>query len=129
MQNTYRGSDAYVEQDPFTRFVTENEKGAEVSGAVADVDGKGVTVDLGEGVEGFIRTADVTEELKAGDAVSAYFVAVDRKNRNISLSMTSAEQPADKVVAVKAPRKEKVEAPVNATLGDLFKAAQAKDEE
>ncbi|ERL61835.1 ribosomal protein S1 [Piscirickettsia salmonis LF-89 = ATCC VR-1361] len=118
-----------LEQDPFTRFVTENEKGAEVSGAVADVDGKGVTVDLGEGVEGFIRTADVTEELKAGDAVSAYFVAVDRKNRNISLSMTSAEQPADKVVAVKAPRKEKVEAPVNATLGDLFKAAQAKDEE
>ncbi|OAJ34808.1 30S ribosomal protein S1 [Piscirickettsia salmonis] len=118
-----------LEQDPFTRFVTENEKGAEVSGAVADVDGKGVTVDLGDGVEGFIRTADVTEELKAGDAVSAYFVAVDRKNRNISLSMTSAEQPADKVAAVKAPRKEKVEAPVNATLGDLFKAAQAKDEE
>jgi small subunit ribosomal protein S1 len=46
-----------MEQDPFGSFVAQRQKGAIVNGTVKDVDARGATVDLGDGVEGYIAAA------------------------------------------------------------------------
>src|SRR6186713_3153074 len=70
-----------LEQDPMGTFVATNAKGSIVKGIVKEVDAKGAIIDLGEGVEGYIRANDIAKErvedattyLKVGDAVEAKF--------------------------------------------------------
>jgi len=89
-----------TEDDPFNNYTTATKKGAIVTGTVVEVDAKGAKIELAEGVEGYIRVADIsrdrvedaTTELSVGDSVEAKFVGVDRKNRTISLSIKAKDQ-------------------------------------
>ncbi|GLX86521.1 30S ribosomal protein S1 [Thalassotalea loyana] len=89
-----------TEDDPFNNYTTATKKGAIVTGTVVEVDAKGAKIELAEGVEGYIRVADIsrdrvedaTSELSVGDSVEAKFVGVDRKNRTISLSIKAKDQ-------------------------------------
>ncbi|WP_371378941.1 30S ribosomal protein S1 [Thalassotalea aquiviva] len=93
-----------TEDDPFNTYLADNKKGAIVTGTITEVDAKGAKVELGEGVEGYIRVADIsaeriedaTTELSAGDSVEAKFVGVDRKNRSISLSIKAKDQAEER---------------------------------
>ncbi|OUS30737.1 30S ribosomal protein S1 [Thalassotalea sp. 42_200_T64] len=93
-----------TEDDPFNMYLADNKKGTIVTGTVIDVDAKGAKIDLAEGVEGYLRVADIsadriedaTTELKAGDSVEAKFVGVDRKNRTISLSIKAKDQAEER---------------------------------
>merc|ERR1711907_670652 len=84
-----------IEEDPFNKYLTDNKKGAIVTGTVTAADAKGVTVNLAEEVEGYIRVADLsrdrvedaTEEVNVGDSIEAKFIGVDRKNRVVNLSV------------------------------------------
>ncbi|TGE27777.1 30S ribosomal protein S1, partial [Salmonella enterica subsp. enterica serovar Poona] len=75
-------------EDPFNNWVALNKKGAIVTGKVTAVDAKGATVDLPDGVEGYLRASeasrdrveDATLVLSVGDDVEAKFTGVDRKN-------------------------------------------------
>ncbi len=89
-----------TEDDPFNMYLTDNKKGAIVTGKVVEVDAKGAKVELAPEVEGYIRVADISAdrvedastELSVGDSVEAKFVGVDRKNRVISLSIKAKDQ-------------------------------------
>ncbi|MEW6982735.1 30S ribosomal protein S1 [Colwelliaceae bacterium 6471] len=89
-----------AEDDPFNMYLTDNKKGAIVNGKVVEVDAKGAKIELAEGVEGYLRVADISREriedasteLSVGDSVEAKFVGVDRKNRTISLSIKAKDQ-------------------------------------
>ena len=52
-----------LEDDPFNNFVAVNKKGAVVSATVVEADAKGAKVELAGGVEGYIRAADLTNEV------------------------------------------------------------------
>jgi small subunit ribosomal protein S1 len=88
-----------LEQDPFGTFMALNPRGSIVKGTVREVDAKGAVVDLGEGVEGYIRVSDIAKErvedassvLKVGDTVEAKFVGMDRKGRTLQLSIRAKE--------------------------------------
>ncbi|MDE2089999.1 MAG: S1 RNA-binding domain-containing protein, partial [Gammaproteobacteria bacterium] len=88
-----------LEKDPFSNFVAMHAKGSVVKGVAKDVDAKGANVDLGDGVEGYLRAAEISRDrvddartvLKAGDEVEAKFMGVDRKNRIITLSIKAKE--------------------------------------
>lgn len=98
-----------AEDDPFNMYLTTSKKGAIVTGKVLEVDAKGATIELAEGVEGYLRVADIsveriedaTTELSVGDSVEAKFVGVDRKNRTISLSIKAKDQ-ADEREAIES---------------------------
>jgi small subunit ribosomal protein S1 len=117
-----------LDKDPFSNFITENEKGAIVTGTVREVDAKTAVIDLGEGVEGYLRAAELAKDrvedvrtvLNVGDTVEAKFIGVDRKNRTISLSI-KAKDADDEASAVEDYHKS---APTTgtATLGDILKA-------
>jgi small subunit ribosomal protein S1 len=93
-----------TEDDPFNMYLTDNKKGAIVTGKVVEVDAKGAKIELATEVEGYIRVADISAErvedasteLSVGDSVEAKFVGVDRKNRVISLSIKAKDQAEER---------------------------------
>jgi len=88
-----------LEQDPMSDFLGTYTKGSIVEGTVVEVDAKGVTLELADGVEGYIRAADLARErvedarrvVKEGDKIEAKFLGVDRKKRALSLSIKAKE--------------------------------------
>jgi small subunit ribosomal protein S1 len=91
-----------LDGDPFTTFVTVNDKGQTVTGKVKTVDARGAEIDLGEDIIGYLRASEISRDrvedarslLKEGDEVTAVVVNVDRKTRNIQLSI-KAKDAAD----------------------------------
>jgi small subunit ribosomal protein S1 len=89
-----------MEQDPFGQYMASNTKGSMVKGTVKEVDAKGATIDLGEGVEGYLaardisteRVDDATQHLKVGDTVEARFIGMDRKGRTMQLSIKAKDE-------------------------------------
>jgi small subunit ribosomal protein S1 len=102
-----------LDSDPFTTFVSINDKGAIVTGKVKTVDAKGAEIDLGEDIIGYLRASEISRDrvedarnvLKEGDEVSAVVVNVDRKTRNIQLSV-KAKDNADQQEAMATLSKE-----------------------
>ena len=88
-----------LDQDPFTTFVSVNDRGQTVTGTVKSVDARGAEIDLGEDVVGYLRASEISQErvedasqvLKVGDEVTAVVVNVDRKSRNIQLSVRAKD--------------------------------------
>ncbi|AUB79360.1 MULTISPECIES: 30S ribosomal protein S1 [Spiribacter] len=87
-------------QDPVSQWVANHPKGTVVTGTASEVDAKGVVVDLDEEVQGYVRAADLAQErtddarslVSQGDEVEAKVMAVDRRNRMISLSVRAKDQ-------------------------------------
>jgi len=88
-----------LEQDPFGQYMAAHPRGSIVNGTVKDVDAKGATIELAEGVEGYLRANDIakervddaTQHLKAGDKVEAKFIGMDRKGRVLQLSIRAKD--------------------------------------
>jgi small subunit ribosomal protein S1 len=95
------------DSDPFTTFVSINDKGQVVTGKVKTVDPKGAEIDLGDDIIGYLRASEISRDrvedarnvLKEGDEVTAVVVNVDRKTRNIQLSI-KAKDAADQSEAM-----------------------------
>ncbi len=116
-----------LETDPFSEYVAVNDKGTIVKGVVKEVEAKAAIITLADDVEATLKASELSREkvedarnvLKEGDEVEAKIVAVDRKNRNISLSVKSKDVEDEKV-AVKDHKQSDQPSPT--TLGDLIKA-------
>ena len=89
-----------LDGDPFTTFVTVNDKGQTVTGKVKTVDARGAEIDLGDDIVGYLRASEISRDrvedarnvLKEGDEVTAVVVNVDRKTRNIQLSIKAKDR-------------------------------------
>ena len=116
-----------LEDDPFSNYVAVNDRGTIVTGEVVDVEPKAVVVKLAEEVEGILKASDISRDrvedarnsFKVGDSVEAKIVSVDRKNRNVALSI-KAKDYDDEKEAVKS-LKDQEEATSPGTIGDLIK--------
>ncbi len=120
-------------EDPFNNWVALNKKGAIVTGKVTAVDAKGATVELADGVEGYLRASeasrdrveDATTVLSVGDEVEAKFTGVDRKNRAISLSVRAKDE-ADEKDAIATVNKQEDANFSNNAMAEAFKAAKGE---
>ena len=89
-----------LDSDPFTTFVSINDKGQTVTGKVKSVDARGAEIDLGQDIVGHLRASEISRDrvedarnvLKEGDEVTAVVVNVDRKTRTIHLSIRAKDQ-------------------------------------
>ena len=113
-----------LEDDPFNNFVAVNKKGAVVSATVVEADAKGAKVELAGGVEGYIRAADLTNEVAAGDVVEAKYTGVDRKARIVHLSVRAKDQAEEAAAVANVNKQEEVAIP-NA-MAEAFKAAKGE---
>ena len=114
-----------LEDDPFNNFVAVNKKGAVVSATVVEADAKGAKVELAGGVEGYIRAADLTNEVAAGDVVEAKYTGVDRKARIVHLSGKAKAQAEESAAVANVNNKQEDVAIPNA-MAEAFKAAKGE---
>ena len=120
-------------EDPFNNYVALNKKGAIVVGKVTAVDAKGATVELADGVEGYLRASeasrdrveDATLVLSVGDEVEAKFTGVDRKNRVVSLSVRAKDEAEEKDAIATVNKQEDANFSNNA-MAEAFKAAKGE---
>lgn len=90
--------------DPFNEYLVNNDRGAIVNGKVKEVDAKGATIELADEVEAYLRASeiqrdrveDATKHLAVGDDVEAKIISVDRKTRNISLSIKAKDEAEER---------------------------------
>jgi small subunit ribosomal protein S1 len=145
-----------LEKDPFSHFVAEHPKGSLVKGTIKSVDVKAITVDLGEGVEGTLRTSelprdredirshlkvgepleaklprdreDIRSHLKVGEPLEAKFIGVDRKKRMISLSLKPKETEEEEAVSMAMQDYARTQPTVGVSLGELILEEQRSKE-
>ncbi len=124
-----------LETDPFSEYVSVNDKGAVVKGIVKEVEAKAAVVTLADDVEAVLKASELSREkvedarnlLKVGDEVEAKIIAVDRKNRSISLSVKSKDVEEEKTAMKELSSKQSDQASPT-TLGDLIKAQMQSKE-
>jgi len=117
-----------LDKDPFSGWLAEHPKNTMVKGAVIEVDARGATVDLGDGVTGYLRSSemaagrveDARTMIKIGDEVEAKFTNVDRKNRSVALSI-KAKEAHEEAEALSSYKSDSGAAPSGTTLGELLK--------
>jgi len=89
-----------LEKDPFSSYVAEYSKGSIVKGVAVAVEPKFVTVKLADGVEGQLKSSEISldkkiedarTEIKEGDELEVKITALDRKKRIINLSIRAKE--------------------------------------
>jgi len=124
-----------LETDPFSEYVSVNDKGAVVKGTVKEVEAKAAVITLADDVEAVLKASELSREkvedarnlLKVGDEVEAKIIAVDRKNRSISLSVKSKDVEEEKTAMKELSSKQSDQASPT-TLGDLIKAQMQSKE-
>ena len=117
-----------LEEDSFSIYVGEADKGTIVTGEVTEVDAKGAVVKLNEEVDGYIKVADLSRErvedarsvLSVGEKVEAKIVAIDRKTRSIGLSIKAKDMDDEKEAVQSLKQQDNAASP--GTIGDLIKA-------
>ncbi|CAM3965513.1 30S ribosomal protein S1 [Shewanella insulae] len=119
-----------TEDDPFNAYLADKKKGAIVTGTVTAVDAKGVTIELAETVEGYLRVSDISREriedastvYSVGDTVESKFMGVDRKNRTISLSIRAKDEADEKEAMANLNKQDDVA--MSNAMAEAFKAAR-----
>ncbi len=123
-----------ISSDPFAEYCAEHKKGSIVNGTVAEVDARGATITLADGIVGYIRASDVSRDrvddvasvLKVGDAVEAKFMSVDRKTHQISLSIRAKDEAEEKE-AIESLNNQQSSEPTTTAMAAAFAAAGKKD--
>jgi len=122
-----------LDQDPFSDFTAVNDRGTIVKGTVKEVEPKEAVVELAPEVTGTLKASEISQDrvedarnvLKEGDEVEVKIISIDRKNRNIGLSI-KAKDVEDERTAVRDHRSRDTERPAT-TLGDLIKQQMDQD--
>ena len=124
-----------LDQDPFAAYVDAHQKGAVVKGQISSVADKSLQVALAEGIEGTLRIGEAAREhidslqnhFKAGDELESKIINVDRRNRQILLSVKQLEIQQEKQ-AMKQISQNAPESDGPTTIGDLIKEQLKKGE-
>ena len=120
-----------LEEDDFMSYASSNKKGAIVKGVIAEVDPRGAVITLADDITGYLKAGEISQErvedattvLKTGTEVEVVIVNVDRRSRNISVSM-KAKDSVEEQAAMADYNKQSSDEATGSTLGDLLKKAK-----
>ncbi|MDP0589837.1 MAG: 30S ribosomal protein S1 [Candidatus Endonucleobacter bathymodioli] len=119
-----------ISEDKFSSYTGIHEKGSIVKGIIKEVTAKVAIIELSEEVMATLkaseisadRVEDATKVLKEGEEIEARILSVDRKNRNISLSIKAKDDAEEKQAMKELRSKQEPEAAGPTTIGELIKA-------
>ena len=119
-----------LEEDPFSDFVADNDKGKIVKGTVKSMDAKAAIIDLGDDIEGTLKASEISRDkvedvrnvLKEGEELEVKVISVDRKNRVIGLSIKAKDVDAEQEAMRQHRDAEPAPTASATTIGDLIKA-------
>lgn len=116
-----------LNEDRFAAFLSRTAKGDIVSGKVLSVDDQLVEVGLAEDVTGSVKLSEFAASLPSvGDEVEAVLVSVDKRQRQLTLSMKQLSDRQEKATLDELKQKT-VKAAGPTTIGDLIKAQLEKN--
>ncbi len=113
-------------EDPFGQAAETLKKGAVVTGTVHHVLDNGIEVQVGDGVLGFIRKAELSRDrseqrpdrFAVGEKVDARVISIDKKTRKVTLSIKQREIQEEKQAMAEYGSSDS-----GASLGDILGAA------
>ena len=119
-----------LDTDPFTSFTTMNDRGAIVTGKIKTVDPRGAEVQLNDDVTGYLRASEISPDrvedarnvLKEGDEVEVMVINVDRKTRNIQLSIKAKDNVEQQEAMQRLSQSSERESAGTTSLGALLRA-------
>ena len=88
-----------LEDDPFEVFLTNASRGSRVDGKVLAPATGGFTIELMPGITAYLPSREVPKEqgeLKSGSSIEAKIVELDRKRRNVKLSINQMLRDEEK---------------------------------
>jgi len=121
-----------LKSDDFSQYFSVNSKGSIVKGFVKEVDAKGAFIELAEGVTGYLKVSEISQDriedastvLKPGVEVEVVITKIDKRDRKVSLSIKAKESVEEKT-AIEDYKKQSPESN-GSTLGDLLKKVKNK---
>ena len=124
-----------LDKDPLSQFIAENATGSIVRGIVEEVDARGATIALADGVTGRLRATEISRDrvddarmvLKPGEEVEAKLTGVDRRHRSVTLSVKEKEV-SEEAQAIYNYKSEAGRPAAGTTLGDLIKEQMTSDQ-
>ena len=124
-----------LDKDPLSQFIAENATGSIVRGIVQEVDARGATITLADGVIGRLRATEISRDrvddarmvLKPGEEVEAKLTGVDRRHRSVTLSVKEKEA-SEEAQAIYSYKSEAGKPAAGTTLGDLLKEQMTSDQ-
>jgi len=122
-----------LSEDDFMSYASSNKKGSIVKGTIAEVDARGAVINLADDITGYLKAGEISQErvedattvLKTGEEVEVVIMNVDRRSRNISVSIKAKDSVEEKA-AMEDYNKQSSDAAANSTFGDLLKEAKDK---
>ena len=119
-----------LDADAFTTFASVNDKGSIVTGKVKTVDAKGAEIDLGQDIMGYLRASEISRDrvedarnvLKEGDEVTAVVTNIDRKSRQVSLSVKAKDNADEQAAMADLSQSSSRESAGTTSLGALLRA-------
>ena len=116
-------------EDPMKAVSGAFKKGATVTGTVTEADDRGITLDIGGEMPGFVKRADVArdkaeqtpENFKVGTEVSAKVLSVSARDRRVNLTIKGLLMDEEKAAVAEYASSSSG----SATLGDALGAALA----
>ncbi len=119
-----------LDADAFTTFASVNDKGSIVTGKVKTVDAKGAEIDLGQEIIGYLRASEISRDrvedarnvLKEGDEVTAVVTNIDRKSRQVSLSVKAKDNADEQAAMADLSQSSSRESAGTTSLGALLRA-------
>ncbi len=124
-----------LDSDPVAEYLAVNDKGSVVTGRVVEVDAKEAHVELATDVVAVLKASEISADrvedarnvLSEGDSVEARIVGVDRKNRQISLSIKAKDQDDTRRNMTKLREQQETDQDGPTTIGDLIKQQMGQD--
>ena len=125
-----------LQDDVFSDYAAEHQRGDVVTGGVIDVNPKDAVIKLAEGVEGIVRANEVSREpvddvghvLKIDQLVEAKILNIDQRNRLILLSIKARQLDEERAAHQEYQQKQQEGTGSTETVGDLIKS-QLDDKE
>ncbi|MEE2735916.1 MAG: 30S ribosomal protein S1 [Pseudomonadota bacterium] len=123
----------HLEEDPFNNYLAENDRGSIVNGKVKEVEAKQAIVSLADQVEAVLKSSEISVDhvddarnvLAVDEEIEVKIVSVDRKSRNIAVSIKAKDMQEEEDAIKEHREKESDVSPT--TLGDLIKQKMDSD--
>jgi small subunit ribosomal protein S1 len=111
-----------LSEDFFDSYAKNNSKGTELTGTVSSIGEDFLFINLSEEVIGKIKLKEFKDNVPSeGESITSLVTSIDRKNRQINLSIFALEKSQEKVLIKENISKNKqIESETKTSIGDLI---------
>ena len=111
-----------LSEDLFDIFAKNNPKGTELNGLVNSIGEDLIFISLADDVIGKIKIKEFKDNLPSeGDSITSLVTSIDRKNRQVNLSVYALEKSQEKeLIKENISKNKKIESETKTSIGDLI---------